>query len=94
MIVDATFLSSEAREALADVASSADVGFAGLWLEAPAAALADRLRARTGDASDATADVLAEQIAHDPGAVSWQRLDASRGANAVVAAARMALNLR
>ncbi len=94
VVVDATFLSSETREAIADVASHAGVGFAGLWLEAPAAALAGRLRARTGDASDATADVLAEQIAHDQGVVSWQRLDASRGLNAVVAAARTVLNLR
>jgi len=94
VVVDATFQSPEARAAIADVASHAGAGFAGLWLEAPAAALAGRLRARTGDASDATADILAEQIAHDPGVVSWQRLDASRGVNAVVEAARTVLKLR
>jgi predicted kinase len=93
VIADATFLSLENRDAIAEVAAQCGASFTGIWLDAPEALLAERLRLRKADASDATADVLAEQIEHDTGAVSWQRVDASRGVDAVVTAARAVLGV-
>ena len=58
VIADATFLAADARDAIAGVAARAGVPFTGVWLEAPVDTMAERLRARAGDASDATVDVL------------------------------------
>jgi uncharacterized protein len=76
VIVDATFLSPESRDAIRDVATRTGVPFTGLWLEAPPEVMAARLRARVQDASDATTEVLMDQLARDPGPVTWQVLDA------------------
>jgi predicted kinase len=40
--------------------------------------MAERLRARAGDASDATVDVLRQQLAEDQGSHHWLRFDSSR----------------
>jgi hypothetical protein len=73
VIADATFLTPETRDAIAAVAARANVPFTGLWLEAPPELMAERLRERAHDASDATADVLRQQLAHDPGPIGWLR---------------------
>jgi aminoglycoside phosphotransferase family enzyme/predicted kinase len=75
-IVDAVSLRPAERQAFADVARAAGVPFAGLWLEAPAAALRGRVDARRHDASDATAAIVARQLEIDPGALDWQPIDA------------------
>jgi predicted kinase len=67
------------------------VAFAGLWLEAPLAVLRQRVTARRGDASDATAAVVAEQAARDSGDIAWRRLDAGGTPEAVAIAALAAL---
>jgi hypothetical protein len=54
------------------------VPFRGVWLEAPAATLARRIDARTHDPSDATAAVLAAQVARGCGPLAWHRLAADR----------------
>ena len=77
VILDAVFLKPEEREAAQAVASQAGVAFRGVWLEAPTPVLTARLDARVGDASDADARVLEEQLTRDPGPMTWQRLDAS-----------------
>ena len=91
VIIDAVALRPDERGAFAAVAADAGVGFAGLWLEAPAEAMAARLGARRGDASDASRDVLALQVAQPAGAVEWTRIDAAGNADATLAAARRAL---
>jgi hypothetical protein len=53
------------------------VRFDGFWLTAPRALLEARIAARTGDASDADAAVLAAAAARDAGPVAWQVLDAA-----------------
>ena len=58
------------------VAEVAHVPFIGLWLDAPEGMLKDRVTARTGDASDATADVVARQLDYNLGHIGWHRLDA------------------
>lgn len=77
VIVDAVHSASRERAAVARIAKAARVPFAGLWLDAPERVLKERVTARTGDASDATADVVARQLDYDLGDISWHRLDAS-----------------
>jgi hypothetical protein len=67
VIADATFLGEDFRGAIAGVAERAGVPFTGIWLEAPTDTLESRLRARVGDASDATVDVLRSQLGEDSG---------------------------
>ena len=92
-VIDAVALREEERRGFADVAAAAGVPFIGLWLDAPAAAMRTRIGARTGDASDASAEVLDQQLQLDPGALDWQRIDASGGLKQTLGAARFALGL-
>ena len=55
--------------------------------------MAERIRARRGDASDATPEILAQQLRHDPGPMDWTRIDAEAGPDECLAAARRALSL-
>ncbi len=72
VILDASFLSPTLREAVA----AASRRFTGIWLEAPMAELERRVRARSGDASDATDAVLHRLAAKDPGPIDWHRVPA------------------
>ena len=56
---------------------AAGVPFVGLWLAAPDTTMDRRLRDRRHDASDASPEVLAQQLQQDPGAMDWVRIDAS-----------------
>ena len=77
VIADATFLSLVHRDQVRDAAMRAGARFRGLWLTAPTALLEQRVAARSGDASDATVAVLRAAMRNDPGAGSWQAIDAS-----------------
>lgn len=77
VIADAVYASPGEREAIAAVARKAGVPFRGLWIEAPPSILVERLRGRTGDASDATPEVLERQLQIERGPLDWQRLDGS-----------------
>jgi aminoglycoside phosphotransferase family enzyme/predicted kinase len=90
-LIDAVALREEERASFAAVAAAAGVPFTGLWLEAPKETMLARLAARRGDASDASRDVLAAQLARDPGVVDWTRLDAGGDREATLAAARRAI---
>jgi predicted kinase len=85
-IVDAVFTSAANRETIERIAAAAHVPFAGVWLEAPESVLTARAAARHGDASDADADVIHAQLAQDPGAITWHRIDASRSIGDVLSA--------
>lgn len=76
VIVDAVFARPEERDAIAQVARDAGAAFHGLWLEADASVMKDRVTAREGDASDATAAVVDRQLAYDLGVIDWLHLDA------------------
>lgn len=76
VVVDAVHASPQERAAIARVAEAAHVPFVGLWLDAPGQILKSRVTARTGDASDATADVVARQLHYELGDITWHRLDA------------------
>jgi len=92
-IVDAVSLHPAERASFAEAARAAGVKFSGLWLDAAPAAMAERIRTRRHDASDATAAVLAQQLRHDPGPMDWIRLDAGGGPEKTLEAARRALGL-
>jgi uncharacterized protein len=87
VIVDATWLETRERQAIEEVAVRMNVPFRGLWLEAPRDVLEARVVRRRGDASDATAEVVASQVAAVVGAIDWRRLDASGDLDALKAAA-------
>jgi hypothetical protein len=91
-IVDATFTDQAARDAIAAVATRADVPFVGLWLTAPETVLADRVAARRDDASDADLAVLRNQLKAGAGPITWTNVDTSNNAEASIAAARLAMN--
>ena len=93
VIVDAVSLKPEERRSFLAVAEAAGVPFVGLWLAAPATTMDWRLRARSNDASDASPEVLAQQLRQDPGTMDWVRIDADAGSEECLAAARRALGL-
>lgn len=88
VILDATFLLPQERNAVDRLAREANLPFTGLWLEAPADTLAARVRGRESDASDADLAVLERQIKADAGVIEWRRIDASGDIRATVAAAK------
>ncbi len=94
VVIDAVSLLAAERQAFAAVARAAGVPISGLWLDAQAAIMAERLDARRGDASDATAAVLAQQLHQDPGEIDWVRIDAGADAEQCLAAARRAIAVR
>jgi aminoglycoside phosphotransferase family enzyme/predicted kinase len=85
VIVDAVHAKQEEREALAALAAQKRISFAGLWLEAPASVLRDRIAARTDDVSDATPEVVDVQLGYDIGPQSFEVIDAGLPVDQVVA---------
>lgn len=81
-IVDAVQDQSGDRDAIADIARKAGARFTGLWLEAPQDVLIARVKRRRGDPSDATADVVRQQLMRDPGRIDWHRIHASNDGSA------------
>ncbi len=82
VVVDAVYAAPEERSAVEDLAAELGVLFQGLWLTAPADTLAARVDARRGDASDATSQVLRQQLTWQLGVLSpaWTMLDAGGSA--------------
>jgi aminoglycoside phosphotransferase family enzyme/predicted kinase len=77
VVADATFMDPAHRAMVEAAAERAGAPFVGLWLEAPIPLLESRVAARTGDASDATVEVLRAAARHDPGAGTWRAIDAT-----------------
>jgi aminoglycoside phosphotransferase family enzyme/predicted kinase len=93
VIVDAVSTRADGRNRLRAIAEAHGARFHGLWLDAPAEVLVSRVETRTGDASDATADVVRRQIAERPDAIDWIRIDAAHPVAEVAGAARRAIGL-
>lgn len=91
VVVDAVYSNPARRQAIEAVARDVGVRFTGLWLRAPEDILVDRVTERSGDASDATAAVVQQQLLRDPGVLSWRQLDARGPLRAVTVAAEQAL---
>ena len=82
-IVDATFLDTAIRDALRTEVGKYGVRFSGFWLQAPISLLENRILSRSGDASDASVDVLRRSISADPGPRDWTPIDATDGVAAL-----------
>ena len=82
VVLDAVYAAPEERSAMEDLAAELGVPFQGFWLTAPADTLAARVDARRGDASDATSQVLRQQLTWQLGVLSpaWTMLDAGGSA--------------
>ncbi len=93
VIVDAAYERATERERIADVAVAAGRPFSGIWLEAPVRILTERVTERQGDASDATAAIVAAQLARDPGPMRWTVVDAAGTAERTEAAVTAELGL-
>lgn len=91
VVVDAVHSTPEERDALTAIARAAGARFGGLWLDAPADAMAARIAGRKADASDSTVAVMRQQTGYDLGAVSWPGIEAGGDAAATLEAARAAL---
>ncbi|HLR78255.1 MAG TPA: AAA family ATPase [Burkholderiaceae bacterium] len=94
VIADAVFSKIDERQAIEACASRHDVPFAGVWLEANADTLIERVDARVNDPSDATADVVQQQLARDPGPVDWIRISADNKPEQVASNVREAIKRR
>ncbi len=86
VIADATFLNLAHRDMVEAAAARAGLPFVGLWLMAPKDELERRVAARTGDASDATVDVLRGAAKADPGPRAWHAVDTSESSSALTLA--------
>jgi aminoglycoside phosphotransferase family enzyme/predicted kinase len=84
-IADAVFARPEERAAIGSVAQAAAVPFTGMWLEAPAGVLEQRVSGRRNDASDADAEIVHRQLGFETGPVDWARVDASKQTQEIAA---------
>ena len=75
VVADAVFSKPAERDAIEAEARRAGVPFTGLWLEAPPEVMAERIRTRTRNPSDATVEVLNMQQKSDLGEMRWTRID-------------------
>lgn len=92
VVLDAVFARADERDAVQQLAVDLRVDFQGLWLEAPLEILADRVERRTGDASDATAEIVRRQAGYELGRLDWHKVSAEGPPDIVEAAARRALD--
>lgn len=83
VVADAVFDRPTERAQIEALARDRRARFCGVWLEAPAPLLARRIDSRAGDPSDATATVLAAQVARGRGALAWHELRADQPVDAL-----------
>jgi hypothetical protein len=93
VLVDAVFLRSEERASLQAVADDLGLPFSGLWLSAPEQVLFERVGKRIGDASDADADVVKQQLGRPTGPISWAPVEAGGPLEAAIAQSLAALGI-
>ena len=92
-IVDAVYANPDERSAVAQAAgkSVSMAAFHGLFLTADLATRIERVGARSGDASDADAEVARTQEQYELGALDWATVDASGTPDETLHRARAAL---
>ena len=93
VIVDAVFVKASERAAVEAIAQRVGCPFSGLWLTAQSEVLKARVKARVGDASDATARVVELQTRIDTGAISWTTIDVGADVRSSLERARAALEV-
>jgi predicted kinase len=93
VVVDATFLRSEDRSGMADLARRLGVRFNGLWLTAPQSVAADRVESRRADVSDATPAVVDRQFATLEPPIDWITISAGGSQEQTLAVAQACLGV-
>lgn len=88
-IYDAVFAAEAERSRVQSIAAHVEADFLGFWLTAPSEILKERVAARAGDASDANADVVDQQLGYDLGSMAWTEIQAG-GSRAKTAEAALA----
>jgi aminoglycoside phosphotransferase family enzyme/predicted kinase len=88
VVADGVFDRSRERARIRAAAEAAGLPFRGLWLEAPPEQLLERVAGRRGDPSDATVDVVREQMARERDAVEWEVLRSEASVDIVAERAR------
>ena len=93
VIVDAVYARPDERMRLEETAAALGVPLHGLWLSASSETMMSRVAGRRNDASDATVDVVQQQLDYDIGALSaaWTVIDAGRDIETTVEQAQAAL---
>jgi len=91
VIADAVNLQPGERARLEDIARASGVAFSGLWLEAPVETLQARVADRSGDASDATAEIVRAVAQQRSGDIGWAKIDAGGCPATVAEKARRAI---
>ena len=87
VVLDATFTEPALRARAEALAADCGVPFRGAWLTAPVEVLEARVGGRVGDASDATLEVLHDQVARYGGrVVDWPTVDAVKPSSEAAAA--------
>lgn len=76
VVADAVFDRQQNRDRIEQAATSQDLPFLGIWLEAATDVLWHRVDRRKGGPSDATVDILSQQLKRDAGEIDWRRLSA------------------
>ena len=94
VVADGVFDRPTERARIASAAEAAGVPFTGLWLEAPAERLLERVAGRTGDPSDATPDVVRGQLARSRAPVEWEVLPSEASIEIVAERARRLIDGR
>lgn len=77
VIADAVHAHPSERAAIAALADQTGARLHTFWLDAPRKVLFERVANRKNDASDATPQVVEQQMSYDLGQLEWTRLDAS-----------------
>jgi len=90
-IADATFTNAYSRMQTRRAAENLGRPFLGLWLEAPAECLRQRVAARGPDASDADRAVLERQLGAGTGEIDWTSVSAAGTKDETYRAARRPL---
>lgn len=80
-LVDAVFDDPGRRAQIEEAARATGQPFTGIWLDVAPEILRSRVRDRRGGPSDATVDVLDQQLRKVMGAMGWNRLPAARPAH-------------
>lgn len=84
VVADAVFDRKPNRDLIQKAATEADAPFLGVWLDADATVLWQRVAARQDGPSDATVDVLARQLERKAAKTGWRKIDASGPTQQVV----------